>query len=1307
MNKNQGATIGAILLAGLLFRPAGSSSPQQSQSIPSDSNLPAASQQFETHGEGPWIASCRYWAPARESEPQTNATTAKPKDLAQSLHGTSYEIDWHVWGAVSGDELGCKSDPRGHWGLPKEKLPGLKVKTIIATVPDPVHSHLALTFDRTIDALLEAAADNGYVSTYYWLPWRSRSGQAKQTEASANGEIDHNPERERQPGLIVLKYVPSETEETKSPESGNQVIYLFLVAETPTQGVDGFQLENAFLYEDDLAKGIDGQFSRGATDDETAIVGPQYSGSAASLRTAINKEGRRRKTSFEVAGVTGTYLAVEQLTRTTANKSAQVNYLSFDDSADFDIRKLVMRLAESGYDTRRFALLTEDNTALGNAVSSGFKRDSRSSDNKDKSDDVLSEILQIRFPREISLLRNAQVVTETNSEGGGSVPTPYLHLSLKDSSAEDSVPHFSIENTPLSQEAQLMAIARQLHRYRSQYIGIVASNPLDQIFLAQFLHRACPDARLVFFGGDLLMEREIDDVPFIGSMTVTPYNLIGLGKSSAAPVPGVPIRSGANRAYADSPSESFYNAASYTFGRATGKSSLRLRGYNPSFDDRIDTWHPYLWVTAIGADGYYPLGLLSPCASDQPRILPSFDNEMNAEACQEQKLHLSSNPPLLRYVKIYPSLVWIVLCTLISLLCIVHVVMLLVADYWSPFTRDLAIKDNDQPHRRSMYVFLGATMLFSMVFVIVFPVLSLSRLVDMSHGSMILCVWTLLWALLAVFVTVLRAGKGLWWETCPFHAPAGTKLLRHFYDWTVANACFLIGLTAWAGLVGIPVLWAGLCCRQSVGGTYSYTGLSFSYRCINAGSGVCPMLPVLLLLSGWYLWAFFQAWRLRFSSGNRPWLPGRINDVEGGKLFVSDDELSQCETPRRACLYSNITTLFITREVLRRFRSAPGFVQDVLTDGGLAFVYFALLIGFCFFSPIRSLDHFLYDLGGRSYLSSPYEALMGVLFFPLIAVALTGWLRMIFVWGALKRGLLERLESLPIRFAFNRLKGMGWMAMLRQGGLNEHWRDMARSAEAIRQILHDGDLRRSLASLHRQELEMAEAGLQSTITQLRQCIEHPEQLTALGKRYFDLMKEIELHFAEFARLLLRYVLIPYWKDIRTGLVEGGYEEAEGLSNHSQAQSDRANRMTAVHAAIPDDPPRITLAEEFVAIRYVSLIRAVLTNMRYLMSFASACFVLAIVAWNSYPFQPRQWVDWMFTALLLFLGSGIVWVFAQMYRNPILSRITETKANELGLEFYLRILSFGAIPVLTWLAYQFPDIASFVSKIVQPSVDIMK
>jgi hypothetical protein len=113
----------------------------------------------------------------------------------------------------------------------------------------------------------------------------------------------------------------------------------------------------------------------------------------------------------------------------------------------------------------------------------------------------------------------------------------------------------------------------------------------------------------------------------------------------------------------------------------------------------------------------------------------------------------------------------------------------------------------------------------------------------------------------------------------------------------------------------------------------------------------------------------------------------------------------------------------------------------------------------------------------------------------------------------------------------------------------------------------------------------------------------------------------------------------------------------------------------------------------------------MVNLRRLMSFITAAFVLAIIAWNSYPFEPRQMVDWIFTALLFILGLGVVHVLAQMHRDPILSRITDTKANELGSDFWVRLVSLGAIPLLTWLAYTFPDVGSFLFKIFQPTISV--
>lgn len=96
---------------------------------------------------------------------------------------------------------------------------------------------------------------------------------------------------------------------------------------------------------------------------------------------------------------------------------------------------------------------------------------------------------------------------------------------------------------------------------------------------------------------------------------------------------------------------------------------------------------------------------------------------------------------------------------------------------------------------------------------------------------------------------------------------------------------------------------------------------------------------------------------------------------------------------------------------------------------------------------------------------------------------------------------------------------------------------------------------------------------------------------------------------------------------------------------------------------------------------------------------------SIVAWNIYPFQPSQTVDWCFTILMLCLSTSFIKVFAEMHRNPILSRITATKSNELGIDFYIRLVAFGAAPVLTWLAYQVPEIGGRILRLLQPSLQV--
>lgn len=1311
MNKGPGVTIGALIAAGLMLRPGTNPPPAPPNS--KNPELPVQSG-TEVPTEGPWIASCNYWAPVRKAEAQK-----KPDSLEGTLKLKGrLDLEFRLT-ADSKEELGCNSAPDERWGFPKDSAHAVDVTAIIATVPDPVHTHLAMQFDRAVDTILQAAADNWYLSSYYWLPWRNSTDASGAPVAHGHGAPGHDAERERQPGLIILKHASRDF---------YKAIYLFLVAESPTLGIDGFQFQNAILYEQDLARlASEGRihFAKGMNG-KVAIVGPNSSGSEPSLLAEIEKaqSDYPNLPGFEVAGLIAT--KADDLEKGLRMRRRDNSYVNFLDGRDFATRKLIASLTASGYDTKnRLVLLSEDDTAFGHNNELTAKQDS---------------VQVIRFPRDISLLRNAQINEQPHAGAtpSESIPSPYLRFSLKDPSGEDSVPQFSREsNTPLSQEAQLMAIGRRIHRFRAQFIAITASNILDQVFLAQFLHRACPDVRLLFFNADLLLVRELDSVPFIGSITITSNTLMSLGP--------------AGRAYPTGTAEALYNAASYTFwdrriisridaGSPAERAGLRPGDFNFSqgskregrmqvnfqregrretavitvgdnaaglgihFEPRLQSYsslleltpgkgsnpasirQPNLWATALGTDGYYPLAILSPCSSEHSTVVqPAIDSSTGK--LREEVCEASGITKQLRGSLVYPARGWDVLCALVFVLCLAHVLMLLAADYRSPLTRDLAFEENDQREQRSIYVRVAAAMLSSMAVVVSVPVIALRMKVDVNTFSLLGAMLTLGLGFAALVLTIWKTRKCIPWVS-PQH-----PVWQRMYDCIRDNGYWLLSWSSWAIPVVVAVVWGYLCLSDAPDPLHSshLVGSSFSYRAMNPRTGVSPVTPVLLLLLGWYVWAVLQTWRLRSSGAGRPCMPG-TGPAQGEErpFYVSEGDLGS-----QRGLYQNLTCPLITRELAHRFwglvvgkdSGSEKPVRFLGVDLALAIIYGLLLIWFFLAGP-RSLDDFLWNTG-----LCPYEYLTGILFFPLLLLSLAGWLRMVLIWTSLKRGLLDRLESQPIRHAFGRLKPMAWTTLMLQGGLGEEWTKIARCVESMGQMLHSPELLSGMNSSEWSKLERANEDLWQNVKKARE------------KPGYEFVKKIDCACAKFSEGLLSGILIPYWKNQRTGLVESEVPESPAESRPPQTHGTRRHVSTKL-TSTPETGP-ILAAEEFVAIRYLWLIRTVLANMRCLMIFVSAFFVLAMAAWSSYPFQPRQLFDWTSTALLLCLGLGVIWVLAQMHRHPILSRITDTPENELGWDFWFRILSYGAIPVATWLAYQFPEIGSVIFKFIVPSVPVVK
>jgi hypothetical protein len=1329
MTKGQGyTTIGAVLLAGIMFRGSMNVSPSDYADKTKDAILTAA-EKPET-GEGPWLASCRYWAVVRTNEP--SAATTPPK-IDFTLKPAATGIEGSITGlSESPATCGNNTDP---WGIPENSSATPEIHAIIATVTDPVHSHLALEFDRSIDAILQAAADNGYLASSYWLPWPSPSLQPISAQPSAADQAAQR-KRELQPGLIILKYSPAAGEPDAAETSFYRVVYLFLVAESPALGMNGEQLRNALQYEANFrntTKSV--TLSMSKANDEMAFIGPHWSGSAAALSQALlaatssggvlsaEPDGQQIK-NIEGAGATSSEIAQCELNAKVYPNASRLQYLSFGEDTSFEENRLVHAFNDADKDANKTAVLVEDNTVYGAAnsnveadignpcgssVPANTKADPTqvakpSATTVPKPSDL--KPIYIRFPREISLLRNAQPNTTGNSS---QPPSPYLSFSLKDPGSDDLISKFSSAQTALSQEAQLMEIERRLQKLHVRHILISASNVLDEIFLARELRRACPNASIIFYnGGDLLVERDVDNAPYIGSLTVSPYGLFTfdptLGRPSQSSDPSKVIVTKPetapdemdivstkpdSRVFSDARSASVYNAASYIFW---WHSDDPRKPYNPPLTStfRVDSTKQQfpLLVTVVGIDGYYPLGILSPCASDSTGMLKNIDGEKTPPCDDKAPVPQPSLPSAV------PALAWYLICCFVFALSVTHAIAMVRASYWSEWTRDLAVKQNDQPMRRAVYIHIGNSMLISMALVLTIPWFVVGSFTREAVLPWCVAVLTLLSALLATVFTLVKTNPYL---RKPKSVPDGHQITLYPFFNRLAVAAVIVVL----------ILMRCICLQDhsSLGSTYA--GYFFSYRCLHPISGISPVTPILLLLFAWYLWAGFQTARLRFSPMNRPRLPGPVTSTSSYPLYVADQSLQRGKSKISHYLVENIDSLLITRTLAQR---VTGWQPGVL-NWALGAFYFVLFLICAFGLHIESLGRFLHSQLPHQTLTA-YEWLIAIFFYPLVMIALSGWCRVLLIWSELKGGLLEPLERMPFRLAFSRVSEVNWVTMLSQSGLSIRWRDMARSTESVRQIMHSDKIVERAGPVGSLSLKSAEDELNRQIAQLQLYLGVPDKSDPRfghekikhekdEEEVYDLPSDdcerdlcfiyaLENRYASFGERLLQYVLLPYWSEKRIGLINE--VDLQKAPNFSPTEPD---------------PAEIHLAEEFLVIRYVAFIRTVLVNVRHLMLFVSLAFVLAIVCWNSYPFQPRQQLDWCFTVLMLCIGSGFVWVFAQMHRNPILSRITATTPGELGSDFYVRMITFGAVPVLTWLAYQFPEFGGGLFRLLQPSLAVAK
>ena len=296
-------------------------------------------------------------------------------------------------------------------------------------------------------------------------------------------------------------------------------------------------------------------------------------------------------------------------------------------------------------------------------------------------------------------------------------------------------------------------------------------------------------------------------------------------------------------------------------------------------------------------------------------------------------------------------------------------------------------------------------------------------------------------------------------------------------------------------------------------------------------------------------------------------------------------------------------------------------------------------------------------------------------FAALVGALAATFLQLSTLWAKF-RNFLEELEKQPFREAFSRLPkefaGPIWKAIPREHLLLIS----SRSRDCLAALVNLKGKRAPGA-----EIEPRVARLRHQIAAMEESVTHGGRPTAASYR------ELQDELAGAATNLVAWLTAGEWNK----------GSSDSLPHTENADS----------VEISDSEKARLYAEEFLAFRCLVLIRHVMRNMRNLLWFLVFGFVLLVLSMESYSFQAPRAIGFQAVVLFLLLGAALTRIFAQMDRNPILSRLTNTRPHELSGEFGVRLLTAGSLPLITVLGSQFPAIGRFLSSWMEPALKALR
>ena len=1204
------------------------------------------------------------------------------------------------------------------------------VRYAIALAPDPLHTNLSLMFDREIALVQQAAQEEGYDYNSSWLPWKSGETASLPYLADRQYADDLTEEREACPGMLLFRKTP-DSNFIKPGESYSRALVVFVVGEQPTGGINEGQWANAIEWLDNYARTADGQT---ATDDGVLrVLGPTFTGSMVSLERDLSDLYTKRAafmlkfpTAHVFSGSVTGCSSIQWFQHRLQNKSellANVHFGSFQENDDLHIFRFLEYLKSQGTEPRDTAFLSEDETAYARGTPSPLAA------GEPVYEDLCSfsyarenRPLHLVYPRDISALRNAYQKESVFESSGADAKRREAHAILHEDAEEatggenvtDTVPTYSGESSAIAQEAYLYGVVSYLRAHHTQYLILRCTNPLDFLFLSRFFHRAYPQARIVTVGSDLLFRREIDTTEFRGVLSLSSYPLIP-GDQHWAKITedrweGYPHN---HLIFDGHLMEGVYIAARYLLQSMTLPDQRRpvlprdadhpirvertfaTPDYSDPFwlhsagDTNLST-HPPTWVATVGRDGYWPLAVLrdDPYPKiwlDQPSgKQPGSDSqakraagpmstmvELIAQTGQQDvtiNQHYELQADINDQAKSAPKAAFLdrlrfalplpwTICALIALLLAAYQVRGVYRGASHPTDGLFSIfRRTELPSQAMLLGFSCALAMMPLAEIVGVSILS-GNGDPVRHPN-----WLFIGALVFLILGLGALYVALKKQWGAIHPHYGRGAVTSFFVSMIG-----LGLVYWTT------------CLSNLGDP---TRIPFFYRMGHLTDGVSPLVPVLLLTLGFYLWSWHaMAGNLMLAKG-RPNLPERAFMIAPGWgafmgkyfSFIGYRPQTTAAGPHLLDVEHNRISQEIGNRVIK---VANPFFFGLRVIVIPLFIAFGALVCFAGNLPLLSLEGWSFNV------------VINILLLMGFVITTMEVLRFYTTWVALRR-LLHALSRLRLRRTIARLRPIDANSLWSVSGNVQRvqyklFSQQLDAARRLDQLQPDRFMLLSRARVYGEQFaRRAESGVGTGVGWDLQ-ITPPR----LPSRY---MREV---LNEGVAEVLKYLLFPEWKKEDTSLsIEGDVEKA---------QETEGGQPKIALSKISS----IRVAEEFVSFHYIAFIQNIVARMRTMTLSMIFLFVTVCFAISFYPFVPRTEISvWMILNLAL-IGCGIAYVYAGMERDEILSYMANTRPGRLGPEFWIKMVGFLAGPVIGILTTQFPAITDTVLEWLQPGLDAIK